>query len=320
MIFIIIKLFNCIIFTKSNFGLYIVIFIVVMNQFFLEKGKSLEIVLWPQILSFSRFKIQSVKANSFVVEENKVLKFLFILDGKHYWTIDNQTITTYPGDLVIVLPGQSFGSITGSFEVGSFLSLSLDPDIIYNLEEGLGEISNINLTEQRLIGQIFLQKKKAVITNFKLFGELLQKMEVEIFSKEIGYHSKVKFILDDIWIAISRRLSKSENQGRVFPQTFQRLDQMLRENLSHPWTVEEMAAIFEMGTTTFTEKVKAYSGFPPLNYLINLRISEAIKLLKNTNRSLTDIALGTGFYSSQHFSTTFKKLTGFTPGHIRKNK
>ena len=97
------------------------------------------------------------------------------------------------------------------------------------------------------------------------------------------------------------------------------LEQTLRQNLSHQWTVEEMAALVGLGTTLFNEKVKSYSGFSPINYLINIRISEAIKLLKKHDISLTDIALDTGFYSSQHFSTTFKKLTGYTPSEFRKN-
>ena len=80
-----------------------------------------------------------------------------------------------------------------------------------------------------------------------------------------------------------------------------------------------MAALVGLGTTAFTEKVKTYTGFSPLNYLINIRISEAIKLLKQTETNLTDIALDTGFYSSQHFSTTFKKLTGYTPSQFRKD-
>ena len=83
-------------------------------------------------------------------------------------------------------------------------------------------------------------------------------------------------------------------------------------------TVEEMAALFGLGTTAFTEKVKNYTGFSPLNYLINIRISEAIKRLKRPDVNFTNIALETGFYSSQHFSTTFKKLTGYTPGQFRK--
>ena len=98
-----------------------------------------------------------------------------------------------------------------------------------------------------------------------------------------------------------------------------RLEEALRDDLSHQWTVDEMAALAAMGTTLFNEKVKNYSGFTPLNYLINIRISEAIKLLKKGEVNITDIALDTGFYSSQHFSTTFKKLTGFTPSEFRKN-
>jgi len=97
-----------------------------------------------------------------------------------------------------------------------------------------------------------------------------------------------------------------------------KLEQALRRNLAHQWSVEEMAALFGLGTTAFTEKVKHHTGFSPLNYLINIRISEAIKLLKRPDVNFTNIALDTGFYSSQHFSTTFKKLTGYTPGQFRK--
>ncbi|MBP8155859.1 MAG: helix-turn-helix transcriptional regulator [Leadbetterella sp.] len=291
-----------------------------MNLFSLIKGKSQEISPWPHILEFSKMKIQSVKADSFLMEENQGIRFVFVIDGKYYWTIENQTFTVFPNDLVVVFPGQTFGSLSGSFEVGTFVSLSLDVDFQDSSELRLGDWSSISDTEQRLISQILSQKDQSIIPSFKLYGELLQKLELEIFANEIAYKSKVNNLLDDIWIWLARQMSKNENQGRIFPQTFHRLDQMLRENLAHPWTVEEMAAIMGLGTTTFTEKVKAFSGFPPLNYLINLRISEAIRLLKNSDKSLTDIALDTGFYSSQHFSTTFKKLTGYTPGHFRKNK
>jgi AraC-like DNA-binding protein len=82
--------------------------------------------------------------------------------------------------------------------------------------------------------------------------------------------------------------------------------------------VEEMAGLVGLGTTSFAEKVKNFTGFPPLNYLITIRISEAIKLLKKQDMNVTEIALDTGFYSSQHFSTTFKKLTGYTPSEFKK--
>ena len=291
-----------------------------MNQFSFLKGKSLEISPWPQIVEFSKVKIQTIKANSFLLEENLEFKFIYVVDGKYYWTIDNQTYTVFPHDLVVVWPNQTFGSLNGSLEIGTYFILSLKIEKCCENELNLGDWSNISESEQKLMGKILCQKMQSLIQNFKKFGEILQKLEFEISANEIGYKAKVNSLLDDIWIQTVRQLTNGDSGGRIFPQSFHKLDMLLRENLSHPWTVEEMAAIIGLGSTTFTEKFKTFSGFAPLNYLINLRISEAIRLLKNTDKSLTDIALGTGFYSSQHFSTTFKKLTGFTPGLIRKNK
>jgi AraC-like DNA-binding protein len=291
-----------------------------MNHFSFLKGKSLEISPWPQIVEFSKVKIQTIKANSFLLEENLEFKFIYVVDGKYYWTIDNQTYTVFPHDLVVVWPNQTFGSLNGSLEIGTYIVLSLKIENCCENVLNLGEWSNISESEQKLMGKILCQKMQSLIQNFKKFGEILQKLEFEISANEIGYKAKVNSLIDDIWIQTVRQLTNGDSGGRIFPQSFHKLDMLLRENLSHPWTVEEMAAIIGLGSTTFTEKFKTFSGFAPLNYLINLRISEAIRLLKNTDKSLTDIALGTGFYSSQHFSTTFKKLTGFTPGLIRKNK
>jgi AraC-like DNA-binding protein len=140
----------------------------------------------------------------------------------------------------------------------------------------------------------------------------------EIFNQQFGYVVMANQLIDELLILMARLLIHQNNSQRDFPQIFLKLEDTLRQNLSHQWTVEEMAALVGLGSTSFTEKVKSYTGFSPLNYLINIRISEAIKLLKRKDINVTDIALETGFYSSQHFSTTFKKLTGYTPSEFKK--
>lgn len=289
-----------------------------MNQFSYLKNKSQEIFHWPQILEFSKKRIHTVLLNSFVVNENVGFRFIYIVDGKFNWTIDGKEYAIFPNDVVIIKPNQNFGSTKGSFEIGSFISISFD----LNPKESfkLGNWSRISESEQELIWKIIAKKGHPIISNFKKFGEILGRIENEIVHNSICYKSLLNILLDELWIQTIRQINTKNLEGRIFPETFHNLDKLLRENLSHPWTVDEMAVIIGLGTTTFTEKFKAFSGFAPLNYLINLRISESIKLLKNTDKSLTDIALSTGFYSSQHFSTTFKKLTGYTPGLIRKNK
>ncbi len=290
-----------------------------MSHFSLHKGKSPEIQAFPHLIEFSRKKIQQVLPNSMPVKENQGLRIVFILEGKFEWIVDNQSITVYPNDAVLVFPKQKFGGVKEIWDVGLVLSITINPRFFS--EEGeliLGDWSGISDAEQRLIGKLCSLNTKPVLQNFKLVGEVLLKIQNEIVSNELGFKTRINHLVDELLIGIARQMSKQDNQRRDFSQTFQKIDHILRENLAHPWTVEEMAVIVGLGTTAFTEKVKSYSGFSPLNYLINLRISEAIRLLKTTKISLTDIALDTGFYSSQHFSTTFKKLTGYTPGHFRR--
>ena len=156
------------------------------------------------------------------------------------------------------------------------------------------------------------------MSKLKEAGTLFQTIHSEFLNQEIGYTARINQLIDELFILIARQLSREHHSRRDFPQTFLKLEQTLREDLSHQWTVEEMAALVGLGITAFSEKVKGFTGFSPLNYLINIRISEAIKLLKRPDVHITDIALDVGFYSSQHFATTFKKLTGYTPSEFRK--
>jgi AraC-like DNA-binding protein len=150
-------------------------------------------------------------------------------------------------------------------------------------------------------------------------GSIFSLLRNELFNQEIGYVTRVNHLLDELLILITRKLTQQNISQRDFPQTFLKLEEALRKDLSHHWTVEEMAALVGLGTTAFSDKVKSFTGFSPMSYLINIRISEAIKLLKKPEANVTNIALDTGFYSSQHFATTFKKLTGYTPSQFRKN-
>jgi AraC-like DNA-binding protein len=246
------------------------------------------------------------------------MRVYHIIDGKFEWHIHDQTFLLYPGDMAVILPGQAFGGTKGFLEIGTLAWIHIQ---LQQLEKGnmlLGKWSGLSENETHTIGKILLLNKSVVLPRVSEASQIFLSLKNEIFNHEIGYYTRVNQLLDELFIVITRQLTRQNNPGRDFPKTFLRLEQTLRESLSHQWTVEEMAATVGMGSTLFNEKVKSYSGFSPINYLINIRISEAIRLLKKPELNVTDIALDTGFYSSQHFSTTFKKLTGYTPSEFRK--
>ena len=291
-----------------------------MNQFLLQQGFSKELNLFPHLIELALKKNYSIQLNSFPETATETIRIYYVIDGKFEWIIHNQNHILYPGDIAVILPGQKFGGAKGFFDIGTLSWINIK---IEKLEPAgkliIGRWSNLSENECLTIGKVLLLNNRLVLSKLKETGEIIEKIKFELVKQEIGYYTRVNQLMDELLILITRQLTRQNYSDRDFPQTFMKLEQTLRKSLSYQWTVEEMAALVGLGTTAFNEKVKSYTGFSPLNYLINIRISEAIRLLKKQDNNVTDIALETGFYSSQHFSTTFKKLTGYTPSEFRKN-
>jgi len=290
-----------------------------MNQFSLQHGKSAELRLFPHILEVGMKKNGSIQLNTFPSTTAEGVRIYYIIDGRFEWRIDLQLYVFYPGDVALVLPGAPLGSDNGILEIGSFTWIHLSMERSKSGHMLPGKWSGLSESEGAAIGKILSLNSSPVLARFSEAGKILKCIHAELSGQEIGYQTRTNHQVAELLIQATRQMTRQNHSGRDFPKTFMHLEEMLRKNLAHQWTVEEMAALVGLGTTLFNERVKSYSGFSPINYLINIRISEAIKLLKRPEISVTDIALDTGFYSSQHFSTTFKKLTGFRPSEFRKN-
>src|SRR6186997_1160942 len=289
-----------------------------MHQFVFQQELSWELQLFPNIIELVVKKNQSNYINSFPRSTSGCIRIYYVNEGKFEWRVNDESYILYPGDVSLIMPNEKFGSEKGVLEIGSISWIHIKISNHGN-ELLTGRWSSLSETESQAISKVLLMNTMPVLSKLPEAGRILRYMHDEIFNQEIGYTTRANQLIDELFIIVTRHLTKQNNRARDFPKVFMQLEQALRQNLSHQWTVEEMAAIAGMGTTLFNEKVKNYTGFTPLNYLINIRISEAIKLLKKKDVNITDIALDTGFYSSQHFSTTFKKLTGYTPSEFRKN-
>ncbi|MCR5743449.1 MAG: AraC family transcriptional regulator [Lachnospiraceae bacterium] len=67
----------------------------------------------------------------------------------------------------------------------------------------------------------------------------------------------------------------------------------------------------------FSRLFSSQVGIPFSRYLINVRIRHAKELLINTDMSISDIALSTGFNSGDYMSACFGKYEGMTPTTFR---
>lgn len=82
-------------------------------------------------------------------------------------------------------------------------------------------------------------------------------------------------------------------------------------------TVEDLAGLNHMSSSSFNRIFKNELGVTPIKYLIEIRIEKAKKLLRRNDIPIIEIASRCGFGSSAHFASNFKRLAGVTPSEYR---
>ena len=86
-----------------------------------------------------------------------------------------------------------------------------------------------------------------------------------------------------------------------------------------PITLSILSKNFFISPDYLSHIVKKEYGFSPIDYLLNRRIGESIRLLMSSNFSIKTISEMVGYPNIHHFSTAFKKKIGLSPSYYRKN-
>jgi AraC family transcriptional regulator len=94
----------------------------------------------------------------------------------------------------------------------------------------------------------------------------------------------------------------------------------INEYLDRDIKLADLAQLVGISQFHFSYLFKRSLGKPPYQYLLQQRIERAKQLLKQTDKSIADIAFACGFSSHSHLSKQFRQLTGMTPKAFRKHK
>ena len=86
---------------------------------------------------------------------------------------------------------------------------------------------------------------------------------------------------------------------------------------AEPLDVRAVAAVAHVSPAHFSRTFRAVFGETPHRYLQRRRVERSMFLLRETDRSVTDICFDIGFSSLGTFSRTFHEIVGETPSHYR---
>ncbi|HLN09263.1 MAG TPA: AraC family transcriptional regulator [Xanthobacteraceae bacterium] len=121
------------------------------------------------------------------------------------------------------------------------------------------------------------------------------------------------------------RLLRSADQLAIAPAKgglaawqLRRTIDMLEGDLTSTPSLARLAAQVGLSPTHFCTAFRRSTGLPPHRYLLNRRIEHAKRLMADPERSLTEVALDSGFGSSSQFATAFRRADGRTPSAYRR--
>ena len=90
-------------------------------------------------------------------------------------------------------------------------------------------------------------------------------------------------------------------------------------NIHNPITLDEVAGLLHMAPGSFSHFFKKRTGKSFLQYVKDIRISIASKMLSNTEKPIAQICLESGYNNLANFNFYFKSLMKMTPSEYRKN-
>ncbi len=185
--------------------------------------------------------------------------------------------------------------------------------------------------------EIFMQgvkNHKYSIDEFQEQVRIIITTAMNIYKSMLGdKENEVKEILD------MYRFQNLDEYMEVLRQWVDRFDELVNNDADEHMTIKKMNDAVEyikanyskdlnmavvsnhisMNYSLFSYTFKRYVGTNFVNYLKNIRIGEAKKLLVETDMKVHEISKAVGYEHEKHFMKTFKNITGLTPSQYRKN-
>lgn len=114
--------------------------------------------------------------------------------------------------------------------------------------------------------------------------------------------------------ALARKRALSGEAQRLVRQAMAYIQEHYAESLSRQEIAQHVGLSDDYLTSCFHKEL----GVTPIAYLNRYRVQQARQQLKNTHKSITEIALDVGFSSSSYFSRIFRRETGMSPETFRR--
>ena len=239
-------------------------------------------------------------------------QILYVSSGSVSVSFGNRTVTVEEGTLVIF----------HRFDEHSLQVLSEDY-CRYSILVSPREV-NEGQEEAFLFSVFFSRADHAPQTVFLVeqrvyFEELFAAMAEEYRHKEELYEKKLDLLFWQFLIALYRMRGDLflHDRGKNM-QIVQSIRNTIEERYGERITLAELSSVYHVSISHLTHAFKKATGYAPIEYLMECRLSAAKQMLSTNEMSISEIVDLCGFSDESNFARTFKKKIGISPSAFRK--
>ena len=152
------------------------------------------------------------------------------------------------------------------------------------------------------------------------YAYLFKEMINELQTCRTGFEELLEMYLRQIFLLIQR--SWEERKPTVSSYLQEEIDyarKYFNEHYNEDISIEEYAQSRGMSVSWFLRNFKQMTMKSPMQYILTIRINNAVSLLETTDYNVTEISTIIGYDNPLYFSRIFKKQKGVSPSDYRKS-
>ncbi|SFS65095.1 helix-turn-helix domain-containing protein [Paenibacillus sp. BC26] len=228
-------------------------------------------------------------------------------DGKFIYSINDHEGEAGFGDLVICPPNTWFHRRTVSPLSFHFLHFDwetasgADPET----ETEFGE-------EFHLIGKLSIADEERLLSDFRYLNQLAS-------DRDQLAHANKQHLLNDLLLLITLEQGNNRSAAHAdIPQELQQAHQFMSTHAYAPLNMRSLAHSLKLSPVQLTRRFRSAYGVTPSEFVTELRLSRACRLLAETELSIDKIASRCGYENGFYLSRVFRQKRGMTPSFYRK--
>jgi AraC-like DNA-binding protein len=95
---------------------------------------------------------------------------------------------------------------------------------------------------------------------------------------------------------------------------------LIHSDIRTPWSAAALAREVALSRSAFVDRFKSLVGLPPIRYITAWRLETARQQLRESAKSVSQLAHAVGYESEEAFSRAFKREFGLSPAHWRERQ